>query len=318
MQYQTNKAGRIIGGAISVLLTAFTIWRTWDLFSHILPSSQMVAAIFGIAALDGGLLMWSLGYVYAKGNDQRLIAGLLAVLDFLGVGTATTLDLVLSASNNHLIAIDLSNLYIGAIILISAAVVLNVGGGILYVLADPKAKQEIRDQKAHDKINDLADSQIEQHAAMYAPQFAQVKVETWLMQARMLHGINQPFQYLQPPTVQGSGMALPPASQQTQNQPPVEQQSLLDKAIQAFGWQKPVQPSSAPVVPPQTDSTPVQPFSHTDALEQLYNDHPQAFAEMVEQIRQKSQQQPATQPPLAQPPLNTNQASQPGSQNGAH
>jgi hypothetical protein len=118
-------------------------------------------------------------------------------------------------------------------------------------------------------------------------------------------------------TVQGTGYTLP--SQQSlpapTQQPPVEQesQSLLDKAKHKLGWQKPVQPSSAPVVPPQTDSTPVQPFSHTDALEQLYNTDPQGFAAIVEAIRQKSQQSP-----LQQPPLNTNQASQSGSQNGAH
>jgi hypothetical protein len=116
-------------------------------------------------------------------------------------------------------------------------------------------------------------------------------------------------------TVQGSGYALPqPAIGSTTSSEPEEQEnlpsgSIIDKAKNLLWGQPKQQPptqSNQPIQPTQ------QPSSHTEQLEQLYNTDPQAFAEMVNAIRQKSQQ---PQSPLQQPPLNTS-ASQQGMTNG--
>ena len=190
MHHETNKAGFIIGCLIIIPLTIFTSWRDLDLMQQVLPASQGLAALFGLAALDGGFLLWCLGFHKAKSNDQRLAAGVLAGACFLGVGLGCALDLYLAITNKGFVDTNRSNLYIGVIILIVVATMIDMGGGAWYMLTDPKKKQEMRDQKAHDKIDDIANSHIEKNAAMYAPQFAQVKVAQWLHQAAMEHGVN--------------------------------------------------------------------------------------------------------------------------------
>lgn len=282
MIHQENKEGRWIALAVSLPLAAFTIWRAWDLMTTILPASQSIAAVFGIAALDGGMIAWVYGWMKAKSSDQRRVAGIGAFLDFLGVGAATFIDLFLLAWLRGLVNAP-TNLYLAGIILISVAVVLNIGIGWLYVIGDPKKKQEIRDQKAHDKINDLADAQIEQHAEMYAPQFAEVKVQMWLRQAQMIHGVGQ-LPGL-PSVVNSTAQVLP--------QPPTPvaepQKGLIGRAIDKIIGNS-VQPE--PVA-----------GSHTESLEQLYKENPALFDQVAQLIKAAAQQQAAASSPLAMPPL---------------
>jgi len=201
MLQQENKTGKWIALAVSLPLSAFTIWRAWDLMTTILPADQALAAVFGIAALDGGMVAWIFAYMKSKSSDQRRASGIGAFIDFAGTGLVTFIDLMLSGVKRGLVGAP-ANLFLAAIILISVVVVINVGIGWLYVLGDPKKKQEIRDQISHDKINDMASALIETNAEMYAPQFAQVKVAQWLQQAQMMHGIGGALQLPTAPVVE--------------------------------------------------------------------------------------------------------------------
>lgn len=299
MTYQEeNKTGLWIAMAVSIALAPFTIWRAWDLLTLLLPADQNVAAVFGIAALDGGMTAWVAGYMKAKGSDQRRIAGVMAVLDFLGVGAATALDLTLSAWHKGLIQAP-TNLYMAAIILISAAVVANVGAAWLYAVNDPKKKAEMQDQKAHDKINDMAAAQIERNAAMYAPAFASVKVQAWLGEAAMLHGVVSTNDFGLPPSSIVSGQLAPPSHATfpplvpPQAAPPTmtlpRQQQSPAPSRPPFTW-----PSWLPFGPRQTPAAePGQPLTLSfEELERLYLD-----ARRQQREAQRDVPPPPTPPP---------------------
>lgn len=267
---QENKAGKWIALAISLPLSAFTIWRAWDIMTAILPPAQSLAAVFGIAALDGGMVGWIFGYMKSKSSDQRLYSGIAGFCDFVGVGLVTFVDLLKNGVAQGLVSAP-ANLFLAAIILISVAVVLNIGFGWLYVLGDPVKKQEIRDQKAHDKINDLSNAMIEQNAAMFAPQFAQVKVQQWLQEAQMMHNVGQlsaaptidstlaPHQQLAPVThPQAHPPATPPEQKQPTPPPAPQAASQIDYDLLAQALHRLQPPTPEPTTDPLAAFPPTQ------------------------------------------------------------
>ena len=247
MILQENKTGKWIALAISLPLSAFTIWRAWDIMTAILPASQALAAVFGIAALDGGMIGWIFGYMNAQSSDQRRAAAIAAFCDFIGVGLVTFVDLMQNGVAKGLVQSP-ANLFLAAIILISVAVVLNIGFGWLYVLGDPKKKQEIRDQKAHDTINDMADAYIAQNSQMFAPAFAQVRVQQWLHQASMIHNVGPIAGIAQNQTIESLPSPSMPQMQpmsHAQVASPSDQKGWLDRLGDAL--KRPPSPTQPPL-----------------------------------------------------------------------
>jgi hypothetical protein len=270
----------ILGGVVSLFLTIFTAWRTLDLLAMILPANQSAAAFFGVSAFDGGLIAWTILFLRAKSSTQRGIAGTVAAIDFLAVGSTTVMDLIATGQNKGVFVYS-HDLYIWAIVIVAAVIMVNVGGGLLYAMADPKTARESRDQRAHNKINDLADQQIEAHAEMYAPQFAAIKVQQWLAQAQMLHNVQLP--------------SLPPAQAPASlPQPQAQQPGLFGRIVNAVTGQQSAQPAkevTGSLAAMPKDSTGVPSDEEIEQTLQRFH----AYREAREAARK--QQPPAFVPP---------------------
>ena len=167
--------------ALGLALLVYSATRSVDFISATLPPDRQILAWFGLAALDGGLVLWLLFFLSgAKGALQRGIALLMVVTDFLGCVSIFTLDTLLRTGQAGMTAALTPAAIQTAVLALSLVIALNIAAVVGSHLSDQETRRTMAQEEARDTIEDLAIKQISENSQRLAAELAPQVAATWI------------------------------------------------------------------------------------------------------------------------------------------
>lgn len=182
-----KKLGQISATVLAGLLLVYSASRSLDFISLTLPADKQILAWFGLAALDGGLIAWTLGYLHGSKGWQRPIAFGMVVIDLLGVIIMFTLDTLYNAGSNGLTVTMTADDIQWAVIGLSAVIGLNIAATVASHLMSPEAIRAQAEEEADDKIETATLEQITKNADALAAEVAPIVAADWITKKRVQH-----------------------------------------------------------------------------------------------------------------------------------
>lgn len=182
-----KKLGQISATVLAGLLLVYSASRSFDFISLTLPADKQILAWFGLAALDGGLIAWTLGYLHGSKGWQRPIAFGMVVIDLLGVIVMFTLDTLYNAGSNGLTVTMTADDIRWAVIGLSAVIGLNIAATVASHLMSPEAIRAQAEEEADDKIETATLEQITKNADALAAEVAPIVAADWITKKRVQH-----------------------------------------------------------------------------------------------------------------------------------
>ncbi len=188
----SQRATSILIGLMELALLAFTGSRTLDLLQQLLPANQSIFAYLGLVAFDGGLVGWSLFFVYgAHGSYQRAISLLMIVVSLVAIGISVIADLIISASDRGLVDAMPEQGRLAVLIAVGVIVFVNVAAFFLAFITEPDRLRAMAVESAKDKIHARSLALISQKAEAIAPDMAEQLSEQWVEQTYVQMGLKR-------------------------------------------------------------------------------------------------------------------------------
>lgn len=174
-------AAWIIAG-LSIVLIAFTSYRTVDLMGSSLPAGYWWIGLFAVGAIDVGVLAWVFYLLFgAESPEQEGLAWLMIGICLIGVLASLLGDTLNNIFNpNH--AKITEGWVIAAIIIQSSVIFANVVAGVVALAIDPKAKTRRMYRRIDHKMETTKLRAIEARADYWAEEAAEIDGEDWLDQ----------------------------------------------------------------------------------------------------------------------------------------
>lgn len=158
-------------------LTLYSAFRNYSLIQTTMGGDTfaLVAGLFALAALDGGVIIWSEIAFRIDSDTQDKIAKSMVILDLVGALLGVIADTMLYVDK----AAYLTTITTVSIYAIPVVIFLNLGAGFAYALADPEnaikaeEKRLDRDARYKEKLAEL-----EHVAARREAEAARMRLET--------------------------------------------------------------------------------------------------------------------------------------------
>lgn len=182
---------------LGLALLGYTATRTLDLVELTLPPESRIVGYLALAALDGGLIIWLLVFMYgARGAWQRAISLMMIIVSLVGIAIAVIADTFINAGARGALAKADSGTIAAAIWLISIIIVLNVAAAVAMHITDPDHLKAQAEEEARNKIEAMAIKQIAANADNLAAELAPSIGEAWVqsMRSQYLDPISEPKQ----------------------------------------------------------------------------------------------------------------------------
>lgn len=171
----------VLGGSLLV----YSATRTIDFIQMTLPEDSKILAFFALAALDGGLVAWTLSYLNgSRGAWQRAISILMVIVDTLGVIALFTADTLYQTGRNGMTKAMNSEQVTGVVLMLSLVIALNIIATIAHHITDPDKLREQAEEEAFAKVEDATLKQIAKNADSLAAQLAPVMAADWQTQTQ--------------------------------------------------------------------------------------------------------------------------------------
>jgi len=221
-----KKLGSIMVFVLGAVLLVYSASRSLNFIELTLPADQKNLAYFGLAALDGGLIGWTLSYLKGSKGWQRAVALIMAVVDLFGVIGMFTLDTLYNSGTAGLTKAMDAQQMTNAILALSGIIGLNIVATVIHHMVDPESLREQAEEEAFDKVESATLKQIAHNADTLAAQLAPTLAADWMRQTQARYmanvGTAQVGKILDLPAqeVTPSGAAMPivlPQAQQKQN-----------------------------------------------------------------------------------------------------
>ena len=185
-----KKLGQISATILAGLLLIYSATRSLDFISLTLPADKQILAWFGLAALDGGLIAWTLTYLHGSKGWQRPIAFGMVVIDLLGVIAMFTLDTLYNAGTNGKTGGLTENQIFWSVVGLSGVIGLNIAATVASHLMSPEALRAQAEEEADDKIETATLQQITKNADTLAAEVAPIVAADWVSKKRVQHMAN--------------------------------------------------------------------------------------------------------------------------------
>lgn len=182
-----KKLGSIMSTILAGLLLVYSASRSFDFVSMTLPPDKQVLAWFALFALDGGLIAWTVTYLYGAKGWQRPVAFTMVIVDLLGVIAMFTMDTILNAGSNGMVEALSPDTVYWAMIGLSAVIGLNISATVASHLLSPEALRSQAEEEADDKIEDATLKQISESADTLAVEVAPIIAAEWVNKKRIKH-----------------------------------------------------------------------------------------------------------------------------------
>jgi hypothetical protein len=165
---------------LGVALLVYSATRSLNFISATLPPDKQILAYFGLAALDGGLVLWMLYFLFgAAGAWQRGTALLMVGVDLVGAVAMFTLDTLFESGQAGLTSILTPDEIQTAILALSGVIAINVSATVFCHIMDPGARQTRVKSEAIDKITDKALNKITDSADLLAEDLSNDIAASW-------------------------------------------------------------------------------------------------------------------------------------------
>lgn len=191
---------------LGALLICTTGYRNFELISYTLPADQLFFAFVGLIATEGGLLIWTMLFIYhSRGGIQRGIALLMIIISIIGISAGTALDMFLQASRKGAVQTLDRNGFSFIIYILAALVVANVIAFVFYHIYNPTLERERKEREARDIIEEEALKQTIARAQTIAGNLADYQAAKWEadMRAQYTNGqTSEPPKLPQPKTLE--------------------------------------------------------------------------------------------------------------------
>lgn len=185
-----KKLGQISATILAFLLLIYSATRSLDFISLTLPPDKQILAWFGLAALDGGLIAWTLAYLHGSKGWQRPIAFGMVVIDLLGVIGMFTLDtLYNTGASGMTVTLTPDEIYY-SVLALSGVIGLNICATVACHLMSPEALRAQAEEEANDKIETATLEQITKNADVLASEVAPIIASDWVNKKRAEHMAN--------------------------------------------------------------------------------------------------------------------------------
>ena len=176
-----NKIAHLLLWVLGLALLAFTGFRTLDFLGMTLTSDQQFIKYLGLAAFDGGVLLWSMFARYEAKGWQRAISHIMIFVCLVGVCTCTWADTFLVSAQNGLVKLP-PGIATMALYGVLTIILANVVMVIVTPMVHPERLREWAIEAAHDRIEDQTLKAISQQAVLISPDIATQQGEQWVQQ----------------------------------------------------------------------------------------------------------------------------------------
>jgi hypothetical protein len=177
--------GKILVTLLGLALLVYSATRSIDFISLTLPPDRQVLAYFGLAALDGGIIVWLLAFMYGShGGAQRGISLMMILVDFLGAVAMFTADTIFNTGKAGLTTAFDQDQMMTFVLVLSIIIALNIGAGLAHHLTDPDHMRKMADEEAYSKIEDNARDRVSKESESLAAELAPVIAEAWITETR--------------------------------------------------------------------------------------------------------------------------------------
>lgn len=145
MKPKSNPLALILVTFLGLALLVYTGSRTVRLVEMTLPDDAKLQGYMALAALDGGLIFWSLAHIYTSKSQlwQRAISLIMIIVSLSGVIMAMIADTWLQASHKGTVGKVSEDLATGAIWLVTVVIALNVLAVICMHLAHSEESKTV-------------------------------------------------------------------------------------------------------------------------------------------------------------------------------
>jgi hypothetical protein len=163
--------GLLIGGGLMV----YSATRTVDLLQMTLPVGQKDMAFLALLAFDGGLIAWTLLFMFgAEGGFQRAISAIMIVVSLVGVLAGFGADQVLGAQHGGLIdAASIPEGFGMTITLVTVAIIAShIAAIVFFHVLSPENRRRMQEESFKDQIEDAAQAKSNEQIPHLAAELA--------------------------------------------------------------------------------------------------------------------------------------------------
>jgi hypothetical protein len=185
-----KKLGSIMVFVLGAVLLAYSASRSLNFIELTLPADQKGLAYFGLAALDGGLIGWTLSYLKGSKGWQRAIALIMAMVDLIGVIGMFTMDTLYNSGEAGLTKAMDAQQMTNAVLAMSVIIGLNIAATIFHHMVDPESLREQAEEEAFDRVESATLKQIARNAEQLAAQLAPTLAADWMRQTQARYMAN--------------------------------------------------------------------------------------------------------------------------------
>jgi len=182
-----KKLGSIMSTVLAGLLLVYSASRSFDFISMTLPADKQILGWFALFALDGGMIAWTVTYLYGSKGWQRPIAFIMVGVDLIGVIVMFTLDTVYNAGSNGMVQTLSQSTVYWAVIGLSVVIGLNITATVASHLLSPEALRSQAEEEAEDKIETATLEKITEQADALAVEVAPMIAQDWINKKRVKH-----------------------------------------------------------------------------------------------------------------------------------
>ncbi len=167
----------IVGGGLMI----YSASRTVELLQMTLAEGQKDLAYLALLAFDGGLVAWSLTFMFgAEGGYQRGIALLLSIVSLIGVVVGFGADQLLGAEHGGIVrSTDIpADFGLTVVIATVAIIALHIAGVVFFHLLSPEHRRRMQEEEFKDHIEEAAFKKSKQQIDQLAAQLAEEMTAT--------------------------------------------------------------------------------------------------------------------------------------------
>lgn len=170
----------LLSTGLGLALLVYSAARSLNFIMATLPADKQILAYFGLAALDGGLLLWLAYFLFAAGGAwQRGTALVMTVVDLIGAVAMFTLDTLYESGQTGLTVQLAPEEIKTAILALSGVIAINIAATVFCHIMDPGARSRRVKEEAREKITDKTLDKIDQSVDLLAEEISNQVAETW-------------------------------------------------------------------------------------------------------------------------------------------
>jgi hypothetical protein len=179
-----KKMGSVAVIMLSGLLLVYSASRSLNFISMTLPPERQILAWFGLAALDIGLVVWLIAFLFGSHGWQRPLAALMVGVDLIGAIAMFSADTWYEAGRSGLINTMSPGEVQMVVIVLCGIIACNIAAAVVHVILDPEQLKAMAEEDAQDRIEEATLKKISEQAEALAAELAPKIAADWTTRTR--------------------------------------------------------------------------------------------------------------------------------------